>query len=604
MAVATTSAYQCVANDILEATMLAGALAGNDTTLAKLTKRSMRYKTGGSLEEGNLSFSYNFPDGSKADYKLIHGAFSTTTGFQAAAFEKHLTDSDGTQHHCVKLLFPGTAMRNQFSDLNAFDTFWLKRIGSQVHNTKEWLETKVMPRVADNMEFDISGHCLGTQSALWAKLYLQEEKHCKVNNVALLEPTAPGLVIDDLVSDIESIYGISKQAAIRDLYRGVYSVFVDPPTIVSPFGVGNLWDTSAVGERSYKIHLPPTKLYEELHNARRSPKKFYIELQEKMEEERATLIKEREVEKEKKKDRDKDKNRVVASDGEVPEIVEKPERPDDAPSHPHKDDTAKIRGRAFFKTKLGTELGQQFFKNHYLLSMTSEILNPKHTLEHLISDSPRPDARAMLAHRAPRLDAGAEQSLRQLLTANVVDNARGIANAVTQFCLNESGRRGVPLSIEPDYIWNTPQIQTMDDTLEGNYPRPFYKSVATSKLRQLFDGIATMTLDVKGEISENPEVLRVADAAMTILREMSPRKIVPPLPGLPEDVLNEQLNEVQARAALKHMPALREALVAITQKQKTNDGVAQLALASLDEAEKAMRRTYGIKPEHDRMRYL
>ena len=68
--------------------MLAGALAGNDTTLAKLTKRSMRYKTSGSLEEGNLSFSYNFPDGSKADYKLIHGAFSTHTGFQAAAFEK------------------------------------------------------------------------------------------------------------------------------------------------------------------------------------------------------------------------------------------------------------------------------------------------------------------------------------------------------------------------------------------------------------------------------------------------------------------------------------------------------------------------------------
>lgn len=585
-----------VANDILEATMLAGYMAGSDTALAKYTKRALRplsFKPNGLfhveeekegekgilVQDGKVTFSCKYPDGTKADYELIHGVFSERTGFQAAAYKKTIMARDGHTHSSIKLIFPGTAMRHQFQDLNAFDTFWMKRVGSQIHNAKQWLDTEILPRIGGDQDIEISAHCLGTQSALWAKAYLEHEKRRRVPRVALLEPTSAGLVVGDIARDLGAIYGTSAKDEIKDLYRNVYTVFVDPPTIVNPLGYGNLWDTASVGEQCFTVHLPETRLYEELGKAIRRPHIFRKELREKIEEERADRIEKREREK---------AWRAEISAGTSADTEE-----------PEEDIENGLAAKGFFRTALGTELGQQFFKNHYLLSMTSQILKPENKLTELITEGPVPDATAMLKRRTPYLGSDIEDRLKQLLTAKTVDKGRSLAAIITQFCL-KGGRMGVPCVADREVpysqMWSNSGAFNMDSILEEDYPWPYFRNGAPARLESLLKAVAKVL-----------EILPTGSDTRMRLEETiaSIREIL--TPGCPEPTsfcMPDTISELQARRIMKHLPKLHDALDTVSKHpEPAYVGIGTAALRAYREVEIGLQRGYDIRPSHDIVKY-
>lgn len=590
-----------VAHEILETTLLMSLLGGNgdDNRIGRMAKARMRFKTSGSVKEGggDLTYDYAFPDGSKGHYELIHGTFSTRTGFQAAAFKKTLTDPDGEQHSSIKLVFPGTAKRSQFDDLNAFDTFFTKRIGSQIHNAKLWMETEVIPRIETvehrDKPIEISGHCLGTQCAIWTKAFLErktraKEKYRNVTGVALLEPTAPGLVIPGITSAIEDNHDLNKHDAIQHLYHNAYSVFVDPPTVVTPFGHGNMWDTVPIGEQDFTIHMPPTKLSEELAKARENPFMFRRELQEKERDVLKDLAVKRAQEEEKRS------KRLAAGNENVQPLPP-----------PKKLSTFERIKKAFFKTAVGMEFEKQYFKNHYLLALSEELLpekptpdnltpKPKKPIEELITETLPPDAAAMLAHRAPNMGWSEEQRINQLLTAVTVDHGRDLVEIVTRPCVR-GGRRGVPgIEEERPWLWNDPFPTTMDDTLEKpapNYPAPFYERASKSYLADMLTATMILQARLNSESEIGQRITKALEHAMQPLNLASLTSF-----KATGDTL---IAEIPARKIARSLPSLRSTVEECAKLVPEEGRACVAAIATIDAASFALGRGYNIKPEHN-----
>jgi hypothetical protein len=296
------------------------------------------------------------------------------------------------------------------------------------------------------------------------------------------------------------------------------------------------------------------------------------------------------------------------------------EPPEEVPASHKKEriSPAELRTSAFFKTKLGAAMGEQFFKNHYLLAITNYLRSAKRPvkgaivaegqeppqetipLEELITEGLVPDQSAMLAHRAPDVEHGVVKRFIQLMVANSMNTGRGIANAVTRFCLKSGKRRGVPTVVdEIPYHPRWDQLPvTEDDTREGNYHPDFYKGVVPFQLQRLYD-------DVTGLLSRDGEktaaMQRIENAFVPVARVLG----VSPAheSGWPEDLPEADITEVQVRAISKHFAGLREALQQAGQEAPAGDTSFGAVLASLDETQRTVERAYNIKPEHYKARF-